>query len=204
MSLDLQVKLLRVIQERELTRLGEERPIHVNVRIVAATNRDLATLVAQGKFRDDLLWRLNVFQIEMPPLRSRPNDIPLLVDHLLDRANIENGGSVVGVSSEVAALFQRYSWPGNVRELSNVLRQAVVMASDTAVQLADLPDYLVAYDDKPSHEPPGLSEILAETERHLLEKALAKHGGNRTATASELGINRRTLYKKLKSRQPPS
>ena len=200
LSLDLQVKLLRVIQERELTRLGDERPTHINVRIVAATNRDLSSLVAEGRFRDDLLWRLNVFQIEMPPLRDRPNDLAVLIDHLLDRANIECQGAAVGISAEVGTLFQRYHWPGNVRELSNVLRQAVVMAAETVIQLTDLPDYLLAQDAEPALRPGPqvLRQALADAERRLLDATLLKHRGNRTAAAAALGINRRTLYTKLK------
>lgn len=200
LSLDVQVKLLRVIQERELTRVGDERPTRVSVRIIAATNRDLADLVARGRFRDDLLWRLNVFQLEMPPLRDRLNDLPLLVDHLLDRANIECQGSARGISPDVARLFQKYHWPGNVRELSNVLRQAVVMAEDSVIQLTDLPDYLLGQDSEPA--PPAgtqaLTQAMAETERRLLEATLLKHRGNRTAAAAALGINRRTLYTKLR------
>jgi two-component system response regulator HydG len=202
LSPELQVKLLRVIQERELTRVGEEQPIRVDVRIVSATNRSLADLIAEGRFREDLRWRLDVFQIEMPPLRDRPGDLPLLVNHLLDRASIECQRAVLGISSEVAALFGRYEWPGNVRELSNVLRQAVVMATGTVIQVDDLPSYLLnrkLHSSQSAETPAPLGAVLADAERRLVESTLAKHGGNRTAAAAELGINRRTLYKKLKA-----
>ena len=195
---DLQVKLLRVLQEREVIRVGGSRPIPVDIRVVAATNRDLAQDVKSGRFREDLFWRLNVFPIEMPALRERPEDIPLLVSYLLDRVNAECRSRVAELAPEVSDVLKRHTWPGNVRELANVLRHAAIMADGAIAKYSDLPPYLVR--DAPAGSEPGdmtLEAALAETEKRLIEATLRRFQGHRRAAAVCLGISRRTLYNKM-------
>jgi DNA-binding NtrC family response regulator len=201
LPLDIQSKLLRAIQEREVLRLGAEQPIRLDVRLVAATNRELSDEVAAGRFRQDLYYRLNVVNIRMPAIREHVDDLPLLTCHLLELINAECRTKVAGVAAAVTHCFQRYSWPGNVRELANVLRHAVIMAEQTVLQLHDLPEYLLTV--KAETAPVGdhgqtLEAVLATTERRLLEATLEKFRGNRSAAALALGIDRRTLYTKLK------
>jgi transcriptional regulator with PAS, ATPase and Fis domain len=198
LSSELQVKLLRVLQEREVVRVGGNRPIPVDMRVVAATNRDLAQDVKSGRFRDDLFWRLNVFPIEMPPLRQRPEDIPLLVSYLLDRVNAECRSRVAELAPDVRGVFNRHPWPGNVRELANVLRHAAIMADGAVVKYSDLPPYLTR--DTAGGPQPGdvtLEAALAQTERRLIEATLRRFQGHRRAAAVCLGISRRTLYNKM-------
>ena len=201
LALDLQGKLLRVLQEHEVCRIGAEHPIRVDVRVIAASNRDLAQEVAAGRFRHDLFFRLNVVEVRMPSLRERREDLPLLVSHLLDLINAECRTKIVGVQAEVLERFRRYQWPGNVRELANVLRHAVIMAEEPVLQLGDLPDYLTnSQPDAVLAVDAGqtLEKVLAATERRLLEATLERFRGNQTAAAQALGIDRRTLYSKLR------
>ncbi len=197
---DLQVKILRVLEEGEVHRVGGHRSLRVSVRVIAATNRDLAREVTAGRFREDLFWRLNVIQVEMPSLRQRREDLPLLIDVLLDRVNAECRTAVTGLSNEVMDRLNAHAWPGNVRELLNVLRHAVVMADESTIQLSDLPDYVVRH--RPETLPgsstnQNLEHALATTERQLIAAMLERFRGNRTAAAEALGIDRRTLHKKL-------
>jgi DNA-binding NtrC family response regulator len=198
LSSELQVKLLRVLQEREVVRVGGNRAIPVDIRVVAATNRDLAQDVRSGRFREDLFWRLNVFSIEMPPLRDRPEDIPLLVSYLLDRVNAECRSRVAELAPEVSEVFTRHAWPGNVRELANVLRHAAIMVDGSVVKYSDLPPYLMRDRAAESH-PDGvtLDAALADTERRLIAATLRRFQGHRRAAAVALGISRRTLYNKM-------
>jgi len=201
LSLDIQVKLLRAIQERELYRVGGDRPIAINARIIAATNRDLSREVAAGRFRDDLYWRLNVFQVELPPLRAHMEDLPLLVDHLLDRANTACRTSILGVSPGVLARFKAYSWPGNVRQLANTLMHAVIMTEGSVIQPQDLPSRFSTSSSErqsTSMTEASLEDAVDATERQLVEAALARFQGNRTAAAAALGIDRKTLYNKMR------
>lgn len=202
---NLQVKLLRVLQEREVVRVGASRPIAIDIRVVAASNRDLAQDVRAGRFREDLYWRLNVFPIEMPPLRDRIEDIPLLASYLLDRVNAECRAQVSRLAPEVHACLREYNWPGNVRELANVLRHAAIMADGPVVQLADLPPYVTqaALEDG-SQKDGRLETALAETERRLILGALQRFRGNRRAAAAALGISRRTLYNKMETHGLPT
>ncbi len=205
LSGDVQVKLLRVLQEREVVRVGGSRAIPVDIRVVAASNRDLARDVRSGRFREDLYWRLNVFAIEMPPLRQRVEDIPLLVSYLLDRVNAECRSEVTGLAPEVADRFQAYSWPGNVRELANVLRHAAILAEGPVVQCSDLPPYLAREEPEPGPAIQGrLDTAVAETERRLIVAALQRFQGNRLAAATALGISRRTLYNKMEAHGLPT
>jgi DNA-binding NtrC family response regulator len=191
-----QVKLLRFLQERELERVGGDETIRVDVRVVAATNRDLRVLVEDGRFREDLYYRLNVVRIETPPLRARPSDIPLLADHFLSRFAEENEADVQGFSEAAMQLMLDYPWPGNVRELMNVVEQAVVLASGPLVEAGELPI-------RPVHRPqdalplmvPGVT--LAEVERYVIMKTLEAVDGSRHRAAEILGISRRTLQYRL-------
>lgn len=205
LSSDLQAKLLHVIEARHVHRVGSEELVPLDVRLITATNRDLAADVKNGRFREDLFWRLNVFQVEMPALRDRMDDLPLLVERLLEIVNAECRTDITGLSGDVWDRFRGYAWPGNIRELSNVLKHAAVMAEDPIVQLADLPGYFATPAGQlvePDHRGAQLQDTLAETERQLLEATLARFQGNRTAAAAALGITRRTLYNKLKQPKP--
>ncbi|HEY6878862.1 MAG TPA: sigma-54 dependent transcriptional regulator [Polyangiales bacterium] len=191
-----QVKLLRFLQERELERVGGNETIRVDTRVVAATNRDLRVLVEDGKFREDLYYRLNVVRIDVPPLRARPSDIPLLADHFLSRFAEENEADVQGFSEAALELMLAYPWPGNVRELMNVVEQTVVLASGPLVEAGELPI-------RPVHKPqdalplmvPGVT--LAEVERYVIMKTLDSVDGSRHRAADILGISRRTLQYRL-------
>lgn len=207
LSLDLQVKLVRVLQEKEIVRVGGSKSIAVDVRVVAASHKDLEAEVREGRFREDLFWRLNVFAIEMPPLRDRLEDIPLLIEHLLEAVNAECRSQVTGVEADACALLTAHSWPGNVRELLSVLKHGAVMAEDASIRLTDLPAYLQPPTQAPnstnrSHDgaetPATLKAAIADTEQRLIHAVLRRFEGNRDAAASALGISRRTLFYKLK------
>jgi len=204
---DVQVKLLRALQESEVLRIGAEHPIRVDVRLIAATNKDLRAEVAAGRFRDDLFWRLNVFPVAMPPLRDHLEDLPLLIDHLLERVNPEFRTRITGVTDEVFQLFAEHVWPGNVRELINVLRHGAIMAEGEVIDLQDLPEYLTTApmlkgDSASGRSMPEAGETLdkamAMTEHRLVNAALERARGNRSAAAAALGIDRRTLVEKLR------
>lgn len=208
LSLELQVKLVRVLQEKEIVRVGGNRTVGVDVRVVAASHKNLETEVRAGRFRDDLFWRLNVFGIEMPPLRHRLDDIPLLVEHLLEAVNAECRSEIVDVDPAVSARLAAHSWPGNVRELLSVLKHGAIMAEESTIRLADLPAYLlqpIAMTVSQDHHPDGpstaatLKAAIADTEQRLIQAVLRRFEGNRDAAASALGISRRKLFYKLKA-----
>ncbi|MFA6111709.1 MAG: sigma-54 dependent transcriptional regulator [Candidatus Latescibacterota bacterium] len=193
-----QGKLLRVIQEREITRIGGRDNVPVDVRLVAATNRELDRLVRDGAFRQDLYYRLNVVAIRLPPLRERPEDLPVLVDHFLARINQRTEHRVEGVAEAAMALFRQYDWPGNVRELENVLEGAAVMCRGTMVGPEDLP--LRLQSRVGTALPAGdatLAQAVAAVERRIIAEALALEGHNRTRTAARLGVTRKTLLAKI-------
>ena len=207
LPLEVQVKLLRTVQEGEVLRVGAEQPIKVDVRLIAATNKDLRAEAAAGRFREDLFWRLNVFPVAMPALRDRTEDLPLLIDHLLDRVNAEFHTRIGGVTDEVLQVFVEHPWPGNVRELMNVLRHGAIMTEGDVIDLEHLPDYLTSYSTKDEIAGPGasalgggetLDEAMAATEHRLLQAALERARGNQSAAAAALGIDRRTLHEKLR------
>ncbi len=194
-----QVKILRVLGERTFERVGGNQTLRADVRLVAATNKDLSTLVAEGKFRDDLYFRLNVVPITMPPLRSRREDIPLLVQAFLKESARENGKPLRDLAPEAMACILAYSWPGNVRELRAAIEHAVVMCSTPRIGVRDLPAGLrqpVPMQESQPQETQGLN--LQQTERNLIFRALEQSGGNRTEAAKILGISRRTLHRRLK------
>ncbi|APG28628.1 sigma-54-dependent Fis family transcriptional regulator [Syntrophotalea acetylenivorans] len=189
-----QLRLLRVLQEREIERIGESMPTKVDIRIVAATNRNLAEMVRQGSFREDLYYRLKVITIPLPPLRERKDDIPLLVEHMIDKLNGTMGKEVTGISQEVAEFFQEYNWPGNIRELEHVMEYAFVRCRQPVVALGHLPEDLLATKDQNSDASP---QVVEEDEVQSICKALEKTAWNKAKAARLLGIDRKTLYRKL-------
>ncbi len=189
-----QVDLLRFLQEREFRRLGGEEVIKVDVRIIAATNKNLKSLVEQGKFREDLFYRLNVITIDIPPLRERKEDIPLLVAHFLEKFNIENKKSVERISEETMELLLAYHWPGNVREIENCIERAVVICKGNLIKPADLPEYIRAPISPSYKEDMSLEEL----EKIHIEKILTKYKFNIQKSSEILGIDRATLYRKIK------
>ena len=202
-SQSLQVKLLRVLQDREFEPVGGTKTHKVDVRLILATNGDLEEMVKQGTFRQDLYYRINVITITQPSLRERIGDIPLLVEHYLHDFNEQTGKNVRGFDEEALQLMQRYPWPGNVRELVNVVERAVVLCKGDVVTVHDLPEALQR-EDLIAHglaaRPAGasLKTALANPEKQIILEALEQNGWNRQNTARTLGINRTTLYKKMK------
>lgn len=194
---NLQGKLLRALQEREFERVGSVTPIQVDVRVLATTNRNLKKEIADGNFREDLFYRLNVIPVEVPTLRERPEDIPLLAEHFIRRYNNETGKEVRGVDSAAMKLFTAYHWPGNVRELENFIERAVVISKNRMLGVTDFPQSLVLgkADETGGDLRPGMS--VHEAEKILILKTLKDQGGNRTRAAELLGINPRTLRNKL-------
>jgi len=192
----LQVKLLRVLQEREFERVGSSRPIGVNVRVLAATHRDLEGLVREGRFRDDLYYRINVVTITLPPLRERREDIPLLIDHFVRTFGEKNDKVIRGLSREARDLLLRYDYGGNVRELENLIERAVVLTRDDVIDLSDLP--LTISDAEGDVEQGSLASAVEGIERRMIREALAKAGGIQTRAAELLGVSERVLRYKLK------
>jgi two-component system NtrC family response regulator len=197
LPLHLQVKLLRVLQEREFERVGSGRPIPADVRVLAATHRDLEALVRAGQFRDDLYYRINVVTIALPPLRERREDIPQLVEHFLAGFAAKNGKAIRGLTREARDALLRYDYPGNVRELENLIERAVVLTRDDVLGLADLP--LSLREPEPAvAEERGLTAAVEGLERRMIREALARASGVQTAAAERLGISERVLRYKLR------
>jgi len=197
-ELPLQAKLLRVLETMTVTPVGGHEDRKVNVRVLAATSRDLRLMVAEGRFREDLFYRLNVIPVQLPPLRERPDDIPILVEHFLRDIAANKGTPPRRISPEVMRRFQAFRWPGNVRELRNVLEQMMVLADGEVLTERDLPDSVA----ESAHAMPNASEIPAgltmdELEKLAIKKALELCDGNRTHAADRLGISVRTLQRKL-------
>lgn len=191
-----QTKLLRFLESGEYRPVGSTQGVKSDVRIIAATNRDLKKLMEEQKFREDLYFRLNVFNIHLQPLRERRDDIPALVEYCLKKINYRTGKNVKSVSPEALKYLQRYAWPGNVRELENVLERAVILCSGVEISTADLPADIKISEGSPfsAEEESSLSGMERE---HIL-KVLQKEGGNKTRTAKALGISKKTLYHKLR------
>lgn len=199
MPLSLQAKLLRVIETREVTPVGGTGSKKVNIRLVAATNRDLVAMVKEGTFREDLLFRLKVVTIELPPLRERPGDVPLLVDHFIGELSVEHNRAISGIDAEARTALMRYSWPGNVRELRNTIENMVLLARGSILTAEDVPEAIRGSSGpgvRGSFELAGRS--LEEVERELIHTNLDLVGGNRQKAAKMLGIGERTLYRKIK------
>jgi two-component system NtrC family response regulator len=200
LPLTLQAKILRALQERIVEPLGGVAPVNIDVRFIAATNRDLPTMIREGKFREDLYYRLNVLEIHIPPLRERIEDIPLLVDYLLEKLCRKNNRPVRSVSREFLAALSRHEWRGNVRELENILERSLILCRGDILDLRDLPDHLLA-PGRPAVPSPGTAPFenpLEAAERNALEETLRKYAGHRERTAQALGISRRTLQYRLK------
>jgi len=196
-SAKLQLDLLRVLEDRHFSRVGGNESIPVDVRIIAATNRDLPKAVADGSFREDLFYRLNVIPVHLPPLRERLEDLPLLAEHFLEQLGAEMNRRVDEVSSEAMALLMSHTWPGNVRELRNVLERAVVVASGRVIEAADLGLRRSASDALD----PGAMASLDDVEKHHIARVLQDSGGNISLAARTLGIDRATLYNKMRKYQ---
>jgi DNA-binding NtrC family response regulator len=200
LPLMMQVKVLRVLQQREVDKVGDLRPAKVDVRIVAATNRDLEQMIADGRFRDDLYYRLAVVAIRLPPLRERTEDLPLLVEHFLAKHGGPRGRAQMAVDAAVYSAFNLYPWPGNIRELENVIERALVLDSDGAIGLDDLPDRLRAREHRLGRvhmELPDDGLSLEDVERELLQAALVKHDWNQTKAATYLNITRSALLYRM-------
>ena len=205
MPLVLQPKLLRVLQEQEIVRLGESTPRKVDVRIIAASNQDLENMVEQGNFREDLYFRLAVVPVNLPPLRVRREDIPLLINHFFRRAKEKHGFERLIMSREVIDVLNEYSFPGNVRELENLIERMVVLSDEKNVTLADVPEYI----SRPRQvfanvkfELPADGISLDDVERELIRYALAMHNGNQSQTARYLGITRSALIYRMQKLGP--
>ncbi|MEM9373155.1 MAG: sigma-54 dependent transcriptional regulator [Planctomycetota bacterium] len=210
----MQLKLLRVLQERKFEPVGSNETVEVDVRVVLASNQSLEDLVADGRFRQDLYYRINVVKIEVPPLRDRESDIRMLAERFLDEQSEQLGRAFGGFSPEAMAALRRYTYPGNVRELANIIERAAVLSRGQTITIDDLPPQVVDSDHRPLPSRPGaeldligdsawqpqtLAEAMIEPERGFILRSLEANGWNRTATADQLGINRTTLYKKMRS-----
>jgi DNA-binding NtrC family response regulator len=198
-----QVRLLRVLQEGEFQRVGGTAPIRVDVRVLSATNQNLEELVRIGRFRQDLYYRLNILPIQVPPLRERRDDIPLLIPHFIQKCNRRLHRQIRGVSPRAAALLMGYSWPGNVRELENMIQRMGVLAKGETLDLEDLPSEFRGHQAEPASRPGDLKDLAREStelvERRAILDALSASGGNVTRAAKALGISRATLQKRMKA-----
>jgi transcriptional regulator with PAS, ATPase and Fis domain len=189
-----QMRLLRVLQQRVYEPLGSAKSVPTNARVIAATHRNLEELVKAKTFRDDLYFRINVFKIVLPPLSERREDIPLLVDHAIERFNHQKGRTVAGVSREAMAALMLYDWPGNVRELENAVEHAFILCRDDVIRIEDLPERIIPK-EKSMSLPAGLT--LQDIEKTAILQALNRHQGRKVATARELGIDKNTLRRKM-------
>lgn len=207
LPLDSQAKLLRALEEREVTRLGAIKPIATDVRVLAATNKPLESVVARGGFREDLFWRLNVLSLRLPPIRERAEDLNDLIDHLLARSSRDLGTSASSLAPDARRLLLAHDWPGNVRELENVLRGSLILAEDDVIRVSDLPARLRGGNLSDLSGANGATPTLTEAvnraterlERSMIRAALDNASGSRSQAAEALGINRKTLFNKMRS-----
>ena len=198
--LPLQPKLLRVLQSGEVDRIGADRPVEVDVRIVAATHRELEALLAEGRFREDLYYRLAVVPLRVPALRDRRDDLPLLAQHFVDKMIRKTGRTALRLAPEVFALFDRYPWPGNVRELENTIERMVVLSREDLLGPENLPENIRRAAESPGaagFRLPPQGVHLEELEKSLIRQALERHGDNRTKAAKDLGLTRNTLLYRM-------
>jgi DNA-binding NtrC family response regulator len=217
LPLAIQTKLLRVLQEREFQRLGGSGNIALNARVITATNRNLLTLIKNGKFREDLYYRINVASIEVPPLRERRDDIPLLVEHFIKVAASKLNKNLHGITQEAQSILERYAWPGNIRELENVILSLGINCQSGVIQADEIPRYLRGHAEEVDlfseftgeflrkyGDHKGLLDLLYKgVEPPLIRKLMARFGGNKTAVAERLGISRVTLQRKLSQLKQP-
>ena len=200
LPLSTQVKLLRVLQEKEIEKVGDHRPLSIDVRILAATNKDLNRLMEEGRFRQDLYYRIGVIPIMIPPLRERREDIPLLVESFINRIRLKTDKPISGMSKDALDLLLSYDWPGNVRELINVIEYSFVLCHEGEIMRSHLPARLTGEQPRVTTSKPGLVKKKGEAdERQRLLEALAATGGNQSKAAKMLGISRVTLWKRLKA-----
>jgi transcriptional regulator with PAS, ATPase and Fis domain len=212
MSPALQAKLLRVLQEREFERVGDSHTVKIDVRVIAATHSDLAKMVAEGTFREDLFYRLNVIPVQLPPLRDRREDIPLLVQHFLDRLSAESGRGPVTVSQEAMRRLMAYAWPGNVRQLENAVERALAFSKgraqlDVADLAPDLQNPPAATDSSQVWFPEegiDFDRYVEAVELSLIRRSLERTQGNKRQAAKLLNLKRTTLIEKLKRLEPPA
>jgi PAS domain S-box-containing protein len=188
-----QVKLLRVLEEKEIERVGDHTPIPVDVRIITATNKNLEDLVARGAFREDLYFRIHVFPLTIPPLRERPEDIPIIIQHFVEQNHATSGKKIAGLSPEAIARLTSYTWPGNVRELRNAIEYALVLCPGGEIGAHHLPHKIA-----PAGDCPPSAEPLEVRERDELVQVLRQVGGNQSAAARQLGVSRVTVWKRMK------
>lgn len=191
-----QIKILRVLQEKKFERVGGEDTLEVDVRVVTATNRDLEKEIAEGRFREDLYYRLNVVRIHVPPLRERKDDLPLMITSFVREFAEENGKKIEGMDTKARSVLYAYDWPGNVRQLRNCIESAVVMTSGTVITLDDLPPSIRSGAEVPSLLIP-VGVTMAEAEKQVILQTLSANSGNKSKTAEILGIGRKTLHRKL-------
>lgn len=198
MPLSLQAKLLRVIEEREVRPLGDTNSYPIDVRFISASNKNIELLIQQGRFREDLYYRLKVIDIEMPPLRERKEDIPILIQSFITRYSQEFKKNVSGISEEAIKILLNYSWPGNVRELENIIQRAITLSQHERILPEDLPPYLIQRTDEKLFEW-ALEEkmTLEQLEKEYIKRVLIETGGNKSKAAEILGLDRKTLYRKL-------
>jgi len=199
---EMQVKLLRVIQEKEVLRLGATQPVKVDIRFIAATNRDVLQAVSDGTLRQDLYFRLNVIALQIPPLAQRQEDIPLLAEHFLRKYSLQMGKHILGISRNALACLRAYAFPGNVRELENIIERGVAVANGDTLRLAHLPAHLHDIAIPAFQKQDGRILTLEEQEQEYIRWVLQEVGGNQTMAAQTLGINRSSLWRKLKSPTP--
>jgi transcriptional regulator with PAS, ATPase and Fis domain len=198
MPVALQVKFLRFLQARTYEPLGSTQSLTANVRVIAASNRDLEKMVREGTFREDLYFRLNVLQMALPPLRNRPEDIPLLANHFMQRFRQATGKAIESISGEAMGALMAYEFPGNVRELENMIERAFILCEGSEIGLADLPSQVVNAPRRTEGPKANDTGGLGTLEREAIRSALERHAGNRTRAAHDLGIHRSTLLRKLK------
>ncbi|MEK5441458.1 MULTISPECIES: sigma-54 interaction domain-containing protein [unclassified Fredinandcohnia] len=197
MPLNMQIKLLRVLQEKEVEPVGAVKPIPVDVRVIAATNRPLEQMIEENRFREDLFYRINVIPFRIPPLRERPEDIGPLTQFFIEKVSKRSGKRITAIDDEVMNIFNQHQWPGNLRELENVVEAAIHLTSGEKIEISSLPEYLVD-DPKLLIGQKTLKEILEDTEKRVLEKTLQKYSDDKQLAAKALGISKSSMYEKLK------
>jgi transcriptional regulator with GAF, ATPase, and Fis domain len=199
LSLPLQVKLLRVLQEREFERVGGTRTIKVDIRLLTATNRDLEDLIAKGLFRQDLFYRLNVLQLEMPPLRQRQEDIPLLANYFAVKYGEKCNRKITGMSADAQKYLLAYDWPGNVRELENTIERAVVLGTTDRILPEDLPEAVLEMEARITPTPTKYHEAVAATKKQIILQAMDQSKGNFTDAAKLLGVHPNYLHRLIRN-----
>jgi len=199
LPLSTQAKLLRVLQEKEIEKVGDHTPIRVDVRVLSATNKDLNKLMAEERFRDDLYYRIGVIPIYLPPLRDRPEDIPLLIEAFIQRIHIKTRKPIQGIDKDALGLLSRYEWPGNVRELINVIEYAFVLCTGEEILPSHLPVTIIGGSQSFSVGKPSVRSQRDSDDRETLLEALKQTHGNKSDAARLLGISRVTLWKRLKA-----